>query len=129
MKNLFLFVFCFLMMGAGDRAFGADADWQDVQSQGSVTTQGSAVQQCDNQNGHAPNKACMIDPTGRPAVVKASEPNFAKANFSANMDIVMNPSHRVSKLFDPDERGFFGRVVISRENFLKLHGYDEEFSG
>lgn len=54
---------------------------------------------------------------------------FLEANFSANMDIVMNPSHRVSKLFDPDERGFFGRVVISRENFLKLHGYDEEFSG
>ncbi len=54
---------------------------------------------------------------------------FLQMNFEENMDIVMNPSHRVSKLFDPDERGFYGRVVISRENFQKLHGYDETYSG
>ncbi len=54
---------------------------------------------------------------------------FLKANFEQDMDIVMNPSNRVSKLYEPDERGFFGRVVISRENFETLHGYDENFSG
>ncbi len=54
---------------------------------------------------------------------------FLQRNFLDDLDIVINPSHRVSKYFPPDDRGFFGRVAISRDNFLKLNGYDESFSG
>lgn len=50
-------------------------------------------------------------------------------NFSENMDIVINPSVRVSKLLGKEEQGFFGRVVISKDNFMTLGGYDETFSG
>ncbi len=50
-------------------------------------------------------------------------------NFVENMDIVINPSVRVSRLFGKDDQGFFGRVVISKDNFMTLGGYDEKFSG
>ncbi len=49
--------------------------------------------------------------------------------FSEDMNIVVNPSHRISKYFSPDERGFFGRIIISKDNFFKLGGYDENFYG
>ena len=54
---------------------------------------------------------------------------YLKHVFEKDSEVVLNPSHRVSKLFSPDDRGFFGRVATSRENFMKLHGYDESFSG
>ena len=50
-------------------------------------------------------------------------------NFSENMDIVINPSVRASRLLGKEEQGFFGRVVISKDNFMTLGGYDETFSG
>ncbi|PCJ99199.1 MAG: hypothetical protein COA45_05910 [Zetaproteobacteria bacterium] len=50
-------------------------------------------------------------------------------SFSENMDIVVNPSVRVSRLFGKDDQGFFGRVAISKDSFMALGGYDEEFSG
>lgn len=50
-------------------------------------------------------------------------------NFAENMDIVINPSVRVSRLFGKEDQGFFGRVVISKDNFMTLGGYDEKFSG
>ncbi len=59
-------------------------------------------------------------------------PEFAKLlhkNFSKKMDVVINPSVEVSRTFGKEDQGFFGRVAISRNNFMALGGYDEEFSG
>lgn len=42
-------------------------------------------------------------------------------------DSVVNPSLRVSKMFDHSERGFFGRLIIRKDDFERLHGYDETF--
>ena len=55
--------------------------------------------------------------------------NFLKKTFKEEPNAVINPSVRIGKCFDPDERGFFGRVAIRRENFMTLHGYNEDFSG
>ena len=49
-------------------------------------------------------------------------------HFSDNMDIVMNPSHKIYKIFSPDEGGVFGRIAISRDNFYAINGYDETFT-
>ncbi len=54
---------------------------------------------------------------------------FLQDNFSEDMDIVINPSTRVTRLCPPDDRGFFGRIAVSKDNFFKLHGYDESFLG
>lgn len=54
---------------------------------------------------------------------------FLEAQFSKDMNIVMNPSHGVSRHFPPEERGFFGRIAISAGNFHLIGGYDEEFQG
>lgn len=54
---------------------------------------------------------------------------YLRSVFKKDDNVVLNPSHRVSKLFPPDDRGFFGRVAVSKENFMKLRGYDESFSG
>ncbi len=42
---------------------------------------------------------------------------------------VVNPSHKVSRYFSADERGFFGRISIRREDFEQIHGYDENYQG
>lgn len=55
--------------------------------------------------------------------------NYLAHVFQNDDNIVVNPSHRVAKLFSPDDRGFYGRVALSRKNFMLLHGYDESFSG
>lgn len=49
--------------------------------------------------------------------------------FTNNPNVVLNPSQRVSKMFGPDDRGFFGRVAVARTNFERLQGYDEQFKG
>lgn len=54
---------------------------------------------------------------------------FLYTQFHNDLNIIVNPSTEVSKLFDADNRGFFGRIAISKDNFYDLHGYDETFSG
>lgn len=54
---------------------------------------------------------------------------YLKNTFEHDSNIILNPSHHVAKLFSPDDRGFYGRIAISKENFMSLHGYDETFSG
>jgi len=54
---------------------------------------------------------------------------FLENQFSKDMDIILNPSHAINRSFSAEDRGFFGRVVISKDNFYKLSGYDEGFQG
>lgn len=54
---------------------------------------------------------------------------FLSKQFSNDMDIVISPSHKVSRYFPPEERGFAGRIAVSTENYFKLGGYDETLQG
>ncbi len=54
---------------------------------------------------------------------------FLAEAFSKNPDIVINPSHGISKRMPEGETGFFGRVAISRQRFMGLGGYDEDYQG
>jgi hypothetical protein len=59
-------------------------------------------------------------------------PHFAAALadfFKKYPESVINPSHRISRAFPPEERGFFGRIAIRRSDFERLGGYDERFEG
>lgn len=59
-------------------------------------------------------------------------PNFAGALadfFSKHDNAILSPSHRVSRNFPPEERGFFGRMALTRDAFERLGGYDEDFKG
>lgn len=58
--------------------------------------------------------------------------NFAGALadfFSKHENAILSPSHRVSRHFPPEERGFFGRMALPRKAFEQLGGYDESFKG
>ncbi|MEM9469595.1 MAG: galactosyltransferase-related protein [Pseudomonadota bacterium] len=49
--------------------------------------------------------------------------------FSRDRQIILNPSNEVSKRFALDERGFYGRIALTVENFVALGGYRENFQG
>ncbi len=55
--------------------------------------------------------------------------SFLKTQYSDNMNIIISPSHRVSRLYPPQERGFGGKISISARNFYRLGGYDETYQG
>lgn len=59
-------------------------------------------------------------------------PGFARALanlFQQDMNIIINPSNSISRAYSTEERGFFGKVALSRKNFYRLGGYSESFKG
>ncbi len=55
--------------------------------------------------------------------------DFLGAVFADDLNIVVNPSHKLFNLPGMEEGGYYGRVAISRDNFMTLHGYDEKLRG
>ncbi|MCB1841172.1 MAG: glycosyltransferase family 2 protein [Alphaproteobacteria bacterium] len=49
--------------------------------------------------------------------------------FREDSEIVVNPSHIFFHTRGYEDGGYYGRVAISRDNFLRLHGYDENLRG
>lgn len=55
--------------------------------------------------------------------------SFLQDLFSKDRDIITSPSHKVSRFFAPEERGFVGRIAVSKENYFELGGYNENIQG
>lgn len=59
--------------------------------------------------------------------------NFTGAGFAAALKVffekdlnrIFSPSVKLMHAVDPTTSGFFGRIALSRENFVRLGGYDE----
>ncbi len=49
--------------------------------------------------------------------------------FAEDSEIVVNPSHTLFHTPGFEEGGYYGRVALTRENFHRLHGYDESLQG
>ena len=86
---------------------------------------------------HAKNMAHRLSSDDVDIVCNLDSDNFLGKGFSLFLakvfreypDSIINPSHKVSRFFPADERGFLGRIALSRKTFMLLGGYDESFKG
>ena len=54
---------------------------------------------------------------------------FLAHEFRHNPDIIVMPAYHCSSKLDTVDKGFYGRLAITKENFERLGGYDESLQG
>ncbi len=128
----------FVVLNYGDKQGMHEWMMNDPQIQGEIARGRLKYAQTDQEvfrMSHAKNMAHRL--ASGDVVCNLDADNFTgegfaealKVVFEENENVILNPSVELSKQFSSEERGFYGRIALSRLNFYILGGYSEEYSG